>query len=127
MHKIKVLVIEDNDDNWLAIKTSLRKHANCTLAETINGGLELFGRETYDLVLLDLQLPDRPGLEFALEVRKGQRFPKIPIVAVSASVLSVDSKTAIDAGCNGFISKPFTRQELLDQLAKYLPQGSPAG
>jgi len=122
MPKINVLVIEDNEDNWLAIKTSLRKHADCTLAGSVAEGFEYFAKEKYDLVLLDLQLPDQPGLNFVRGVRQGTRFPQTPIVAVSASVLAVDSKDATDAGCDDFISKPFTRQELLNKLAKYLPQ-----
>ena len=120
MGKIKVLVIEDNEENWIAARTSLRKHADCTLAGTVSDALKLFRENDFDLVLLDLQLPDRPGLDFVTEVRSGTKSPKIPIYAVSASVLEIDSKQALDAGCDGFISKPYTRKELLERLSEHI-------
>jgi len=121
MDKIKVLVVEDNDENWIAAKSSLRKHAECTRAGTVTEGLTIFGEKEFDLVLLDLQLPDRPGLDFVSEIRKGARASKIPVYAVSASVLETDSKEAEEAGCDGFISKPYTRQQLLEILSEHLP------
>ena len=120
MDKIKILVIEDNEENWIAAKSSLRKHADCTLAVTVADALKLFNENEFDLVLLDLQLPDRPGLDFVKEVRGGTKSPNIPVYALTASVLQIDSKEALDAGCNGFISKPYTRKELLENLSEHI-------
>jgi two-component system, cell cycle response regulator DivK len=71
-----------------------------------------------DLVLLDLKMPVMDGLEAMSLIRKFR--PNLPFIALTAFAFDSDRKNAIECGCSDYISKPFSKKELIDTLLKYL-------
>ena len=111
---LKILVIED--DKYIAdfIALSLRRqHYTCQTAASAAEGLFCFSADRPDIVLLDLGLPDRDGLEVIREIRG---IKETPILIVSARGQEKDKIDALDAGADDYITKPFHMGELLARI-----------
>jgi CheY-like chemotaxis protein/nitrogen-specific signal transduction histidine kinase/HPt (histidine-containing phosphotransfer) domain-containing protein len=122
-----ILVVEDLPENRLLIKSYLRG-SDCRLEFAENGraALDLFSVSDFDLILMDMQMPVMNGLEAsrairALERVRGAASP-VPIVAITASATLQDIEKERMAGCNEHLSKPFSKAELLNVIAKYTPR-----
>lgn len=117
---LKVLVVEDNPFNQKVVEKFLSKwHATITLASSGEEALEVIKTKAFDTVLMDLQMPGMDGYETARSIRtmSDPYFKTLHIIAMSADALGdVKEKVAI-AGMNGYISKPFDPNQLLDLLA----------
>lgn len=117
-NKYKILVIEDEDNIASFIRTNLEinnYHVIC--AGTCERGLRMFSSHHPDLVVLDLGLPDRDGLEFIQEIRKSEA---IPIIVLSARTSENEKVFALDLGANDYITKPFGTEELLARIRAVL-------
>lgn len=109
-NKYKLLIIEDESNIRSFMVTVLDTNGYQTLtAATCQQGLLMFSSHTPDVVILDLGLPDRDGLEFIKEVRKTSR---TPIIVLSARTSEMDKVAALDAGANDYMTKPFGTAEL---------------
>ena len=112
--KAAILVIEDDKYISHFIDLSLKKENYATLlAETAAEGLFLFSSHRPDVVLLDLGLPDRDGIEVLRELRA---FTDTPILVVSARGQEAEKILALDLGANDYMTKPFYMGELLARL-----------
>ena len=109
--KMKILVAEDNDSNFLLVQHILKDY---DLLRAVNGveAVEEVRNRNFDLVLMDLKMPVMGGLEATRKIREFNN--DIPIVALTANAFDADRASAIDAGCNAFLSKPVKRKQLLD-------------
>jgi len=121
---IKILVAEDNEFNQIVINDTIEHLIKgVTIDIAVNGklALEKLEKNTYDIVLMDVNMPEMDGLETTKYIREKLESPKkdIPILALTASVLSEDIKRCMDSGMNDYIPKPFKREELLGALGKY--------
>jgi PAS domain S-box-containing protein len=120
----RVLVAEDNAMNQLVIKKQLESRGiQVTLCENGRTCLELL-RETpagYDLVLMDMQMPEMDGLEATWKLRNELKLERLPVVALTANAMEADQQRCLDAGMNGFLAKPMSIAELEKQLAQWLP------
>ena len=114
-----LLVAEDDDINFLVVKKSLEPEGfKLIRAENGKEAVEICKKNNnIDLVLLDLKMPVMDGLE-AMKVIKKFR-PGMIFVALSAYAFDSDMKNALDLGCSDYISKPFSKKELLEILQKY--------
>lgn len=110
---LKILAAEDNDSNYLLIK-SIFKGYNLTRANNGAEALELVKSGDFDLVLMDIRMPVMDGIEATQEIRKFNK--DIPIIAVTANAFESDKQEALEAGCNGFISKPISKAKLFETL-----------
>lgn len=109
-----VLLVEDEAPLRKFLRASLASHGYRLLeAQTANEALQLLTTHAPDLVVLDLGLPDRDGLELTREVRG---FTDTPIIVVSARGKEEDKVLALDAGADDYLTKPFGVQELLARL-----------
>lgn len=112
-----VLLTEDNRINQLVASKMLEKIG--LLVDIANNGEEAIQRlqeKTYDIVLMDIQMPVMDGLEATRLIRQDARFTNLPIVAMSAGV-TLDEKSACDkAGMTGFVAKPINSTELINKL-----------
>ncbi len=111
---LKILVVEDNEYNRLVAKDTLKiKIPDVQLFEAVNGleAVELVKNQTFDLILMDMHMPEMDGMEAVREIRKFN--VNIPIVAFTASVVKKDIDKYSLAGMNGFVPKPFRTNELL--------------
>ena len=109
-----LLVVEDDAQLVKALALTLRSRGyDVTTAGTAADALRLAGARRFDVVVLDLGLPDRDGLEVIEEVR---RTSAVPIVVLSARRDQRDKVLALDAGADDYLTKPFGMEELLARL-----------
>lgn len=111
---LNVLVVEDNRMNQQLIKKVL-KSCGCVVKVAGNGetALKFFQADTFDLILMDLQMPVMGGLEATKKIRQLElTSEKTPIVALTANVTRQDREACFEAGMDAFLSKPLSRQEL---------------
>ena len=116
----KVLLAEDVAVNRLIAK-ELLTHAGM-MVDTANDGkqaVEMAKLNTYDLILMDIQMPEMDGYEATLLIRTIERYSDIPIIALTANAMKSDEKLCLDAGMNGHLSKPIETDKLISRLESY--------
>jgi len=126
-----LLVADDSAMNRLVIKEFL-SGSPCRLTFADNGvaAVELFTGQEFDLVLMDIQMPQLDGLSATRRIRAheaGHGRKPVPIVALSASAMEEDRRTALAAGCTAFTPKPLGKAQLLGLLRQYLGEPATAG
>jgi CheY-like chemotaxis protein len=117
----RILLVEDDRDNFDLVSILL-KNAGCLIlgAHTGQDALEVARRELPDLILMDLSLPVMDGWTAAHELKSDQRTCAIPLLALTAHTLPGDRQRALDAGFNGYISKPINVQHFNEELEKVI-------
>ncbi len=115
----QVLLAEDSPDNVMLIEGYL-KNSGISLSVAVNGydAVELLKVKNFDLVLMDIQMPIMDGYEAASKIRLLNS--KIPIVALTAHALAENKAQAMAAGFTDYVTKPITREVLLETINKYL-------
>lgn len=120
----RVLVAEDNDLNQMLI-TELLKNCGVTVTLAENGKecLEFLKENPsrYDLVLMDMQMPEMDGIEAARRLRSGLGLTRLPVLALTANAMPADQQRCLDAGMNDFLVKPIDVAKLHEKLARWLP------
>ena len=111
---IKILLVED-DKNIQRLLTLELRHKEYLVDSAYDGeqGMELFERNYYDVVLLDLMLPKKSGKELCQEFRK---LNNTPIIVITAKDSILDKVELLDLGANDYICKPFAMEELLARI-----------
>ena len=115
---ITILIAEDEESNFLLLKTILKKHCNILHAKTGVELLEIYKEQHADLILLDIKMPEMDGLEATRIIRKVSQ--EIPIIALTAFAFDDDRVKALEAGCNDYLTKPLSAPLLKETIAKYL-------
>jgi signal transduction histidine kinase/CheY-like chemotaxis protein len=118
-----VLVADDNNLNRLLLTTILKKwNVTCTEAENGEQVLALLKNNTYDVILMDVQMPVMNGIEATIQIRKDVKSNShnVPIIALTGNSSEEDRTECENAGMNEFISKPFKEQELYEKLTLVL-------
>ena len=123
---VKILLAEDNDLN-AEIATELLQEEGCTVDRAKDGVecvdmLEKAANGTYQLILMDIQMPVMNGYDAAKKIRRMDDSPKadIPIIAMTANAFSEDRQAALEAGMNDHIAKPINMNVLVPTIQKYL-------
>lgn len=120
--KARILLVDDNALNRKLAGDLLEIEGYevqyCEDAEQVLQVLSEHGLP--DLVLMDISLPGMDGLTLTRQLRSQPRFARLPIVAVTAFAMKGDEQKALDAGCNGYITKPIDTRRLPAQVAQYL-------
>ena len=118
----RILVIEDTEDNRV-ILSDLLSSAGYELIEAMDGleGVATAEREQPDLILMDIQLPGIDGYEATRRIRKIPALAKVPIIAVTSYALSGDEAKTREAGCDGYVAKPYSPRQLLAKIREFLP------
>ncbi len=113
-----ILIAEDIDSNYLLMKAFIG--GRCRLVRAYNGkeAVELFEKETPDLIFMDIKMPIMNGYEATAAIRKLST--AVPIVAITAFAFESDRQQALDAGCTDFMTKPVSRQILNEKIDQYL-------
>jgi two-component system cell cycle response regulator DivK len=119
----RILVIEDTEDNRQIIRDLLTSF-DYELIEAVDGGEGVAMAQTHhpDLILMDIQLPVIDGYEATRRIRAIPELAKVPIVAVTSYALSGDEAKTREAGCDGYIAKPFSPRQLLAKVREFLPE-----
>ena len=110
----KILIIEDDKNIQRLLGLELR-HKNYSVDSAYDGeqGIEIFSKNSYDVVLLDLMLPKKSGKEVCQELRK---LGDTPIIVITAKDSVLDKVELLDLGANDYICKPFAMEELLARI-----------
>ncbi|MBW8010478.1 MAG: response regulator [Chloroflexi bacterium] len=118
---MKILVIEDNQDNRDLV-SFLLEHAGHEITTAVNGieGIEAAQVQHPDLILLDLALPEMDGWEVAKKLKTDPTTSDITLVALTAYTMPEDKRRAMDAGCEGYLSKPINAATFPGEVAKFL-------
>jgi two-component system, cell cycle response regulator DivK len=118
---IKILYIEDNDQNFYLVNFILHvKGYEVIRARDGREGIDLAGSAGPRLILLDIQLPGMDGYATARELRKNPTLAAIPIIAVTSYAMAGDREKAIAAGCTGYIEKPINPKTFTGQIEPFL-------
>ncbi len=117
-----ILVVEDQEDNR-RIMRDLLTSAGYEVIEAVTGEEGVAAAETHrpDLILMDIQLPGLDGYEATRQIKANPDLEHIPIIVVTSYALSGDDVKAFEAGCNAYVSKPFSPRELLAKIHEFLP------
>jgi CheY-like chemotaxis protein len=120
-----ILLVEDNEVNQLVASRILKK-AGLSVSIANNGleALEMIQAAPYDLVLMDIQMPEMDGLEATRSIRRMEAFRSLPIVAMTAHAMSGDRELSLQSGMNDHVNKPIDVNELFKAIARWLPPDS---
>ncbi len=117
----QILLAEDNRMNQQLIVEFLKQvEVSVTLADNGRQAVELMARLHFDAILMDLQMPILDGVEATRQIRKLRVHHDIPIVALTASAMRGDREASLDAGMNGYVTKPVNRLDLYQALLQIL-------
>jgi two-component system cell cycle response regulator DivK len=121
MPKAKILVAEDNTDNYELVRFLLDR-AGYEVLRAANGiqALQIAQQELPDLILLDLALPVLDGWSAAGRLKADPVTQPIPLIALTAYTLPGDRQRALDAGCDGYIGKPMNVRAFVAEIEQYL-------
>ena len=125
-----ILLAEDNEINQLFVKTILKKQFKLMVAPNGKVVIDLLNKEHFDLILMDLHMPEMDGYTATSVIRKmdDQEKRTIPIIALTAAAIKGEKEKCIAAGMDDYISKPFETQDLIDMIYKHIGgHNAPAG
>lgn len=122
MSQATILVVEDNDMNMQLAEYLLEEGGFAILkASSGEEALELTRRVLPDLILMDLHLPVLDGLSVVRRMKSEPRTRQVPILALTAHAMRGDRERFLEAGCDGYISKPIDVRTFIDDIRAHLP------
>jgi two-component system, cell cycle response regulator DivK len=117
----RILVVEDQEDNRRILRDLLTSVGyEVVEAVTGEGGVRMAETQTPDLILMDIQLPGLDGYEATRRIKAKTALRQIPIIAVTSYALSGDDAKAVEAGCDAYVSKPYSPRALLAKIREFL-------
>jgi len=119
----RILVVEDQVDNRQILRDLLAS-ADYEITEAENGeeALAAVAKQRPDLILMDIQLPIMDGYEATRRIKANPAWKDIPIIVVTSYALSGDEAKARDAGCDAYVTKPYSPRLLLAKIREYMPK-----
>lgn len=122
---MKILLVEDNVLNQKVVTFNLRKqNYNVTTVSCGPDAISEVKSNSFDLILMDIMLPEMDGFEITEEIRKYEKEAdiktQVPIIALTANTLDNDREKCIQAGMNDYLAKPFTAQELIAVIQEFI-------
>ena len=116
-----ILIVEDDPKSLVLIRDLLQVSGYSTIEATDGEkGVELAKASKPDLILMDIQMPKMDGLEATRILKADTTTGNIPILALTSYAMKGDEERTLQAGCDGYLAKPFDIQELLKTVAEYL-------
>ncbi|MDL2313441.1 response regulator [Desulfovibrio sp. OttesenSCG-928-C14] len=125
---MRILLAEDNELNQMVAQEILEQ-AGLAVSIAENGKicLEMLDKENFDLVLMDIQMPEMDGLAATEEIRRQERFAALPVIAMTAHARDEDRRKSLESGMNAHVTKPVNAQELYNCLYFWLDYSRNAG
>ena len=114
-----MLIAEDEESNYLLLKTILHKYCNLIRAKTGLEALALFKENEVDLILMDIKMPEMTGIESLKEIRKLSK--DNPVIMRSPYLFDSDMEAAKEPAASGFITKPINLKVLKNTISQYCP------
>jgi two-component system, sensor histidine kinase and response regulator len=124
----RVLLVEDNAINR-EVAVRMLEDAGVAVDIAINGieAVQKVASGNYDMVFMDIQMPEMDGFEATRNIRSDSAYARLPIIAMTAYAMSGDRERCMAAGMNDHISKPFNPENLYEICGKWLPASAPGG
>src|SRR5438270_13446464 len=118
----RILVVEDQEDNRQILR-DLLANAGYEMLEAEDGqqALVSIAKQRPDLILMDIQLPVLDGYEATRRIKADPDLKNIPIIVVTSYALSGDDGKAHAAGCDAYVTKPYSPRQLLAKIKEFLP------
>ncbi len=121
MKNPKVLIVEDIQLNIeLATDILKLKGWDVMQAKSAEEGIEIAKKQPPDIILMDISLPGMDGLEATKILKENSNTQNVPVIALTAHAMRGDKQKAMDAGCNGYISKPIDTRSFAGTVAEHL-------
>lgn len=121
----KILLVEDNEMNRDMLSRRLaRKGFEIEMAVDGAAGVEMALANRYDLILMDMSLPEIDGWEATRRIREAEGPGRVPIIALTAHAMSGDREKAMEAGCDDYDTKPVELDRLLGKIETLLKAGA---
>ncbi|MBL7922241.1 MAG: PAS domain S-box protein [Bacteroidia bacterium] len=119
LNGLKILLVEDNELNRLVAQNTFKYH-KCIVDEAVNGldAIEKLKQKQYDIILMDIQMPEMDGLEATEKIRSDLKI-ETPIIALSANAFKSEVEKCKLIGMNDYLTKPFEESEFLKLISKY--------
>jgi CheY-like chemotaxis protein len=119
---MKILYVEDNDDNVFVVKSRLTRWGHTVLI-AVDGrqGIAMAAAQRPDLILMDLSLPELDGWDATRLLKSAGETKGIPVIALSAHAMTGDREKALAAGCDDFATKPVDFDQLRTKIDALLP------
>ncbi len=117
-----ILIVEDNDINQKVLCAYLNKnHISLTVAKNGNEAVSYFNKSKYDIILMDIAMPEMDGLQATKNIRKKENGSKrhTPIIAVTASDPHRNRYTFFEAGIDDYIAKPVNPEILMEKITQH--------
>lgn len=116
-----VLYVEDNPQNMRLVRKFLRMGGYTLIeAETGEEGIKKATSEIPGIILMDINLPDIDGVEATKQLKAMPQTAHIPVIALTANAMHGDRERFLEAGCDDYLSKPISKNELLDRIDSLL-------
>ena len=112
----KILIAEDNDSNYILMSYILKKYFEYERAKNGQEAVEKAKANQYDAILMDIKMPIMDGLEATKTIK--EKYPSLPVVALTANAFDSDRQLAMEAGCDDFLSKPVSSEACLNTIKK---------
>jgi CheY-like chemotaxis protein len=123
---IQILVVDDNPTNLKLASDVLEMEGYSTVqAADAEEAQKMLAQTTPDLILMDIALPGMDGLTLTRKLKADEKFKHVPIIALTAFAMKGDDQKALDAGCDGYITKPIDTRKLAQQVAECLRKSQP--
>jgi len=120
--KVKILIVEDNEINQQIVLELLNKvNAQVRLAGNGKEAVSLVKEQKFDLVLMDVQMPEMDGYQATKKIRQDLNLPDLPIIAMTANATKGDKEQALAVGMDDYISKPLDLDQFFAKIKKWLP------
>ena len=120
---LNVMIVEDNAVNrFLALTLIKRSIPNATIVEAQNGeeAVAITKNRSFELILMDIQMPIMNGYEAATEIRKIPKYQNVPIIALTAGILNGEREKCLEYGMNDYLSKPILAKDLQEMIQKWV-------
>jgi len=117
----RILIVDDNPTN-LKLASQVLEVEGCTVDQAADAeqAQEMLQHMTPDLILMDIALPGMDGLTLTRKLKTDEKLRHIPVVAMTAFAMKGDDRKALDAGCDGYITKPIDTRKFPQQVAAFL-------
>ena len=121
MPRDKILVADDEQSMREFLDIMLKKEGyKVSLAPNGEEVVKLVEKDLFDLILMDINMPDMDGYTLTAKIKKMDKYKNIPIVAVTANVMRGDREKSLEAGCDGYIQKPIDIDTLAQQIERFI-------
>ena len=110
-----ILIAEDNDSNYILMTYILKRSYQFLRARNGQEAVEMVEGGGIDMVLMDIKMPVMDGLQATAKIK--EKYPEIPVIALTANAFDSDRQAALKAGCDDFLSKPVSKEKCLEVIA----------